>query len=410
MRRILLSISLILSTIAGAALVLFIAAEVFEVNVFGLFITSATKLVGVLGAEFPILNTRYGALQLRSQSTSKGQLVEIGCASCRIENKLLASQPFKTSSAILSGYVKRNHFSGKAVIEEVTADLEVDWAHFAATGSFNLPETDISKLYNSLRTIIPEATKAKITGTLKGSGKFTWPEINLLFQPTIKDFSVSDLIDKQKYTQGSFEYHAEDMDGKDITMTSGEGTPNWTPLSSISKHLPAAVIAIEDRGFYVHKGFDIESIVSATNFNKRLGKVKRGGSTITQQLSKNLFLTDERTYARKLRELIYAVEIDRELGKKRIMELYLNIVEFGPNIFGVKMAAQTYFRKTPAQLLPEEAAWLAAILRSPKKAYKNQFLAGHPNMMLVGFALGHMGSLSEEERSAALERRISFAK
>ncbi|MBL8028111.1 MAG: transglycosylase domain-containing protein, partial [Fibrobacteres bacterium] len=108
----------------------------------------------------------------------------------------------------------------------------------------------------------------------------------------------------------------------------------FIPLDSISKHLPDAVLAAEDDGFWVHPGFNPIAMLEAYQDNISAGKIKRGGSTITQQLAKNMFLTNEKSFDRKFRELAYTVLIEKYWGKKRILELYLNYAEWGPGIFG----------------------------------------------------------------------------
>jgi hypothetical protein len=408
MRKFLTFFALAFCFILGCAGIFLATAGLLNINVLGLFVSSATKVVGVFGDRFPILHTKYGDLQIRSSSTAEGQSFQIGCAVCRLSNPLLSAEPFTTENAVISGTLNDNHFVGQAVVEQVKVQLDTIWKSYSFSGSFNLPQTKIADIYHALRSIVPEADKAHVNGTIQGKGKFSWPDIYLLFEPRLKNFEVSGLFDRQKYLSGKFQYQAEDAEGREITVESGEGTANWLPLSALGRSLPAAVIAIEDRGFYLHHGFDIQNIISATNHNKRLGKIKRGGSTLSQQLAKNLFLSDERTYARKLRELLYAVELDRELGKNRELELYLNIAEWGPNIFGAKAAAEIYFHKSPTQLLPEEAAWLASILRGPKSAYKKQYLRNHPNMLLVDHALSHMRTLSDDERDQAKARAIVF--
>jgi len=136
--------------------------------------------------------------------------------------------------------------------------------------------------------------------------------------------------------------------------------------------------------------------------------VWRGGSTLTPQLAKNLFLDGTRTYARKARELLYAVEMERELGKQRILELYLNVVEWGPGIYGARRAADAYFLKSPAGLLPEEAAWLASILPSPRSGWTDQYLRDRPNLGRVGQILDQMADLDPDARAAAKGRRVRF--
>ena len=137
----------------------------------------------------------------------------------------------------------------------------------------------------------------------------------------------------------------------------------------------------------------------------------RGASTITQQLAKNLFLDGRRTLRRKLRELVYAVELERALGKRRILELYLNVVEFGPEIYGVRAAADRYFLKRPERLSAREAAFLAAILPSPRTSYERAYLGGRVPDRRIDAILDNMarlGSLRPEEVEAAKRAPLRF--
>jgi len=139
----------------------------------------------------------------------------------------------------------------------------------------------------------------------------------------------------------------------------------FIPLDSISPNLVSSVLAVEDDAFYLHPGIDVASILSATEYNRTVGKNKHGASTITQQMAKNLFLSPDRTFERKVRELGYALLMERFLGKKRILELYMNYAQWGKNIFGCEAAAQYYFKKSAAKLSRREAALLAAVLAKP---------------------------------------------
>ena len=139
----------------------------------------------------------------------------------------------------------------------------------------------------------------------------------------------------------------------------------FVPLDSISKNLQKAVIAGEDPAFYVHPGFDARSIAVAVNENVSTGKLLKGGSTITQQLAKNFFLTGERTWERKAKELGYALLMENELGKDRILELYLNYAQWGKSIFGCEAASRAYFNTSCSQLDMKQATDLAAMLPSP---------------------------------------------
>jgi monofunctional glycosyltransferase len=141
----------------------------------------------------------------------------------------------------------------------------------------------------------------------------------------------------------------------------------WVPLSRISPYVIKAVIIAEDDKFWSHEGFDFEAIQKALEKDLKAGKFKVGGSTISQQLAKNLYLSPARNPWRKLKEAILTWRIERTLTKKRIIELYLNVVEWGEGIFGIEAAAHHYYGKSAAVLGPEEAARLAVILPNPRK-------------------------------------------
>jgi monofunctional glycosyltransferase len=141
----------------------------------------------------------------------------------------------------------------------------------------------------------------------------------------------------------------------------------WVPYERISEHLKRAVIAAEDARFLDHEGFDWEAIQQAMQKNERRGKVVAGASTISQQLAKNLFLSGERSWLRKGEEAAITWMMERTLSKRRILELYLNVAEWGEGVFGVEAAARHHFGVPAAALGPEQAVWLAAILPSPRR-------------------------------------------
>jgi len=141
----------------------------------------------------------------------------------------------------------------------------------------------------------------------------------------------------------------------------------WVPLTRISPHLRQAVVAAEDASFFTHEGFDWEGIKDAALHDLEAGELKRGGSTITQQLAKNLYLSSERSLLRKARETLITRLLEHHLSKERILELYLNVAEWGAGVYGAEAAARHHFKKPARDLSPDEAAWLAAILPSPRR-------------------------------------------
>ena len=139
----------------------------------------------------------------------------------------------------------------------------------------------------------------------------------------------------------------------------------WKRLGQISRYLRAAVVYAEDYHFYTHNGVDWEALESAAERDLGAGQLRIGGSTITQQLAKNLYLSPNRSFLRKLREMLIAFSLEDHLGKTRILELYLNIVEWGDGIFGAEAAARHWFGHSAASLSPAEAVRLAIALPNP---------------------------------------------
>lgn len=150
----------------------------------------------------------------------------------------------------------------------------------------------------------------------------------------------------------------------------------WVPLSGISPYLVKAVIISEDDKFWDHEGFDFEAMKAALEKDLKKKKFKYGGSTISQQLAKNLYLTPSRNPLRKVKEAVLTWRLEKSLSKRRIIELYLNVAEWGDGIFGIGAAAGHYYGKSAAALDPLEAAKLAAVLPNPRK-YKVSKTTGY---------------------------------
>ena len=141
----------------------------------------------------------------------------------------------------------------------------------------------------------------------------------------------------------------------------------WIPLQQVSRSLIQAVIASEDQKFFGHEGVDWNAIQESVEANVKKGRAVRGGSTITQQLAKNLFFDTRRSLTRKLRELIVAWWLEQDLSKVRILALYLNVIEWGDGVYGCEAAARAYYGKSAADLLPIEAAGLVAMIPNPRR-------------------------------------------
>jgi len=141
----------------------------------------------------------------------------------------------------------------------------------------------------------------------------------------------------------------------------------WVSFSNISPALVGAVLIAEDDKFWTHSGFDFEALKQAMERNWKRKSLGFGGSTITQQLIKNLYLSPSKNPIRKIREAILSWRMEKTLKKRRILEIYLNVIEWGEGIFGIQAASRHYFQKPASALTPEESAWLAAIIPSPRR-------------------------------------------
>jgi len=161
-------------------------------------------------------------------------------------------------------------------------------------------------------------------------------------------------------THREFEWEFKGLKNKKIHQV-------WVPLSRISPYAAKAVLIAEDDKFWQHEGFDMEAMQKAIEKDIKLGKLKYGGSTISQQLAKNLFLSPSKNPLRKVKEAILTWRIENNLSKRRILEIYLNVAEWGDGIFGIEAASRHYFGKSAAELTPMEAARLAVVLPSPLK-------------------------------------------
>jgi len=158
------------------------------------------------------------------------------------------------------------------------------------------------------------------------------------------------------------QYDAWRQDRKDFILRH-----TWAPLAGTSPHAARAVLASEDQRFFRHAGFDFRAIEKVWRLNQKAHRPVHGASTISQQTAKNLFLYPERSFVRKGLEAWFTVLLEACLPKRRILEIYLNVAEFGDGIYGVEAASRAYFRKSSARLEPAEAALLAAVLPNPRR-------------------------------------------
>ena len=231
---------------------------------------------------------------------------------------------------------------------------------------------------------------------------FAYVAITLSLMPP-----VADLADKRYSTT----IQVKDWQGEYHPLVVGPKNRTWTPSGRIPAEMKWAVILAEDANFYKHEGFDVKAIKNAIKYDLEKKSLKRGASTITQQTAKNLFLSREKTVTRKLKEIYLAYRMEQELTKGRIIELYLNVVELGPMVYGIGHGSRYYFGKPVSALTTRECAFLAAMLPGPRLAYnpyKNLNKVLKRSDMILRL-LRKNGVLGEAEYQAALAEQPNIA-
>ena len=205
-----------------------------------------------------------------------------------------------------------------------------------------------------------------------------------------------------------------DAGGHGPELRVGPPSRDFVPIAELPEHVVRAVTASEDGGFFGHSGFDFDELRNAFAQGAERGRVVRGGSTISQQVAKNLFLGPERTLARKVREAAITVGLEASLPKRRLLEIYLNVAEWGPGLWGIGPAARHWFGKDARALSPKEAAFLASVIPNPVR-YHVMFDRGAPSETWEGrvrallFRMAEQGSLSEGQLVEALAQPVAFA-
>jgi hypothetical protein len=256
-------------------------------------------------------------------------------------------------------------------------DVQQTEDHLAAALSLELPVAGCESLLESVpAALLPHVSLARYEGTLGATGylAFDTRKIDDLvlkydFADSCRAIDVPEELKKDRF-DGMFTYSVVDKDGKPTDRESGPGSDDWAPIDTISPMMQVAVLTTEDGGFYKHHGVNEWAIRSALIADIKAGRFVRGASTITMQLAKNLFLSREKTLSRKLEELILTDYLEHTFQKERMMELYLNVIEFGPDIYGVRAAAEHYFGREPAELNLAECLFLASLLPNPRGYYK----------------------------------------
>ena len=337
----------------------------------------------------PWFKPEEATVDARLQLTAKGATHIVADGMLRVENASLlsekiASTPVRGISFTATGHgtfdVPSRHLqidASRLQVGRGGVDLNgvIEWAkdHYRFDLMARMPRTPCDDVIGMLpRDFLQDVSGFELEGSMSAEAKVfvdsrtlgdTHVEVRVHDQCAFT--GAPQIADLHRF-DGIFTHRVIEPDGTTFEMETGPGSSNWVPIAAISPFLVHAVLAHEDAGFFTHHGFVPSQFQVALARNLEAGRYVQGASTITMQLVKNVFLHREKTLARKAQEAILTWWIERTWTKDRILELYLNVIEYGPAIYGIRNASVHYFGREPAELSLPEASFLANILPNPK--------------------------------------------
>jgi hypothetical protein len=254
----------------------------------------------------------------------------------------------------------------------------------AFSGSLSMPSTPCQAVLDSIpEQLVPGLRDLRLKGEMAVDlqaevDMANLDALGLSGSVNVRGCAATDVPRAVARLGGGFVHRAMMKDGRIRGIDLTQQSMAWSRLEEISPSMVGAVLTTEDASFFRHRGFLGSQFKTALQRNLRDRRVRLGASTITMQLAKNLLLSHEKTLSRKLQEMVLTWLLERSYSKQRLMELYLNVVEFGPSVYGVTAASEHYFGKIPVELTSLESAWLALLLPSPVIRYEH-FCAGAPS-------------------------------
>ena len=286
--------------------------------------------------------------------------------------------------------------------------------------AYRVPLVTCQRAFESIPdAMIPLLKGMRLAGSLalRGHARFDMSRLRTRYdvdwQGTLgcRVVQVPPAVDVKRFSK-SFEKVVYAPDGSPYTRKFRDEENGWAPLGGISHFMVGAVLTCEDGRFFRHNGFDKEAIVNSLRENLVAGRFVRGASTISMQLAKNLYLSREKTLSRKLQEAILTLYLEQALTKNEMMELYLNVIEYGPKKYGVKAAAKHFFNGSPGGLSLGQAMYLGSILRNPKKQFfaaGGQVSAGRMSYLRRLMKILHkIKRISDDELELGLRETVLF--
>lgn len=332
------------------------------------------------------LRTPHGVVHMAW--VKRTRTLALRCSPCTVAMPALGSGPVQVQDLRLTVRREGVQLRGEASAVGGAGVINAKWRGQIDKSSLQLnastDEAPVAQWYALLAPQLPELRHGHIAGTLALDAQVMLPQGKLVLKPSLKGFRVSGL--------GTDAWvHARTSCGR----RSGLRQDAW---------LARAVIAAEDQRFYEHGGYDLAELSAALGLNQSQGQVARGGSTLSQQLAKLLVTGSERSLQRKLRELLYAVEMEETLSKARILRLYLDNAPWGPGICGAESASRHYFGTPARKLEPAQAVWLAAMLNNPGMHAREWAASGQIDLKRAQWVGNNLrGGVGRRQREAVVE-------
>lgn len=328
--------------------------------------------------------TRAGRLQLQWQASTRTLLLR--CAPCILQPPGLGQDGLQIADAQVTARRQGELLSGELIAGRLRGTWRGEVAQSRLRLQLSIPATPLADGYALFAQHIPELAQARIAGNFALQAQLSLPSGSLTVAPSIEGFDVTGL-------------GTEALAGARTSCSRGQRASRLLPDSWLAR----AAIAAEDQRFWDHPGFDLTELASSAAHNQRAQRIERGASTLTQQVAKLLITGDERSPVRKLRELLYAVEMERTLGKARILRLYLDNAPWGPRLCGAEAAAQHYFGVRAHELTPAQASWLAAMLHNPAAEAQRWAETGQINLARAQWVALGLRGLSRKQKLALTE-------
>lgn len=392
--------------------------------------------LGITEGDFGLENIVSSELQLEAfaefqaasgivSTESKGRVARMSIRQPFLARQTIRNVGFEWEGAATLDSSKRQlrteklRLSAGRVSALMTGDIELGLEHHVVDGKLEVPLAACQDLFDALpEGLAPLLSGWRVNGTFATRSAVSFDSrqpnkstVKVRIENACRVLSVPSAVNPTRFQQ-PFVLEIENAQGIPEPTSFGPGTWGYVSLNGISPYIQSALLVCEDGRFVHHDGFDREAIQNSIRENLRTGRFARGASTISMQLAKNLYLRRDKTISRKVQESALTMLLEQSLSKSQLLELYLNVIEFGPGLYGIGPAAKHYFATTPDRLTLAQSFFLISILPNPKLAFfgaDGHVHAGRMKFLRTLMAIAHKrGHFSQAELDAGLEEQLTF--